>query len=115
MSVVAFLALNSISALSSSALCAVIYREGERIGFWGERIMGFFSSLLGFLGFGIGFPLGLFIGFYFFIYSESKDVEVITATAFVSCVFCYSTVAFIKLNENFHRFFDFRFLLFCFI
>ncbi|KAL8538578.1 hypothetical protein ACS0TY_000557 [Phlomoides rotata] len=38
-------------------------------------MMGFFSSLLGFLGFGIGFPLGLFIGFYFFIYSESEDVE----------------------------------------
>ncbi|KAL2227728.1 UNVERIFIED_CONTAM: Synaptotagmin-3 [Sesamum indicum] len=38
--------------------------------------MGFLSSLLGVLGFGIGFPFGLFIGFYFFIYSESEeDVE----------------------------------------
>ncbi|KAK6136179.1 hypothetical protein DH2020_030070 [Rehmannia glutinosa] len=37
--------------------------------------MGLLSSLLGILGFGIGFPFGIFIGFYFFIYSESKDVE----------------------------------------
>ncbi|KAL6545345.1 hypothetical protein OROGR_009219 [Orobanche gracilis] len=37
--------------------------------------MGFLSSLLGILGFGIGLPFGLFIGFYLFIFSESKDVE----------------------------------------
>ncbi|KAL7109769.1 hypothetical protein ACP275_06G196200 [Erythranthe tilingii] len=37
--------------------------------------MGFFSSLLGILGFGFGFPLGLFVGFYLFIYSQFKDVE----------------------------------------
>ncbi|KAL0402297.1 UNVERIFIED_CONTAM: Synaptotagmin-3 [Sesamum latifolium] len=35
--------------------------------------MGFLGSLLGVLGFGIGLPFGLFIGFYFFIYSESED------------------------------------------
>ncbi|XP_009608496.1 synaptotagmin-3-like isoform X1 [Nicotiana tomentosiformis] len=37
--------------------------------------MGLLSSLLGILGFGIGFLLGVFIGFYFFIYSEPTDVE----------------------------------------
>ncbi|KAL6545338.1 hypothetical protein OROGR_009212 [Orobanche gracilis] len=37
--------------------------------------MGFLSSLLRILGFGIGLPFGLFIGFYLFIFSESKDVE----------------------------------------
>ncbi|KAL6977208.1 Synaptotagmin-3 [Sarracenia purpurea var. burkii] len=37
--------------------------------------MGFLSSILGILGFGIGFPIGLLIGFYFFVFSEPKDVE----------------------------------------
>ncbi|KAI3458968.1 hypothetical protein Pfo_015631 [Paulownia fortunei] len=37
--------------------------------------MGFLSSLLGVLGFGIGLPFGLFIGFFFFVYSESEDIE----------------------------------------
>ncbi|KAK4430926.1 Synaptotagmin-3 [Sesamum alatum] len=35
--------------------------------------MGFLSSLLGVLGFGIGLPFGLVVGFYFFIYSESEE------------------------------------------
>ncbi|KAK6136047.1 hypothetical protein DH2020_030213 [Rehmannia glutinosa] len=46
--------------------------------------MGLLSSLLGILGFGIGFPFGLFIGFYFFIYSESKDVEMLAIKAWLS-------------------------------
>ncbi|KAK2993121.1 hypothetical protein RJ640_021793 [Escallonia rubra] len=37
--------------------------------------MGFLSSLVGILGFGIGISVGLIIGFYFFIYSEPEDVE----------------------------------------
>ncbi|PIN08527.1 hypothetical protein CDL12_18900 [Handroanthus impetiginosus] len=37
--------------------------------------MGFLTSLLGILGFGIGLPFGLLIGFYFFIYAESEDVK----------------------------------------
>ncbi|GER51268.1 calcium-dependent lipid-binding family protein [Striga asiatica] len=37
--------------------------------------MGFLSSLLGIFGFAIGLPLGVLIGFYLFIFSESKDVE----------------------------------------
>ncbi|KAG8380511.1 hypothetical protein BUALT_Bualt06G0023300 [Buddleja alternifolia] len=37
--------------------------------------MGLFSSLLGILGFVIGLLFGVLIGFYFFIYSESQDVE----------------------------------------
>ncbi|KAK1396439.1 Calcium-dependent lipid-binding (CaLB domain) family protein [Heracleum sosnowskyi] len=35
--------------------------------------MGFISSFLGILGFGVGIPLGLFIGFFLFIYSASQD------------------------------------------
>ena len=38
--------------------------------------MGFLSSLLEILGFGIGIPLGLVVGFYYFIYSKPKEVEV---------------------------------------
>ncbi|CAI9772993.1 unnamed protein product [Fraxinus pennsylvanica] len=37
--------------------------------------MGFLSSLLGIFGFGIGSLIGILFGFYFFIYSENKDVE----------------------------------------
>ncbi|GFS30068.1 calcium-dependent lipid-binding (CaLB domain) family protein [Actinidia rufa] len=37
--------------------------------------MGFLSSFLGILGFGIGIPIGLLIGFYLFVFSEPKDVE----------------------------------------
>uniref|UniRef100_A0A5B7A5P5 Putative synaptotagmin-3 isoform X1 n=1 Tax=Davidia involucrata TaxID=16924 RepID=A0A5B7A5P5_DAVIN len=37
--------------------------------------MGLLSSFLGFLGFGIGIPIGLFIGFYFLVYSEPKHVK----------------------------------------
>ncbi|CAK9136102.1 unnamed protein product [Ilex paraguariensis] len=44
-------------------------------GSWNRVQMGLLSTLLGILGFGIGIPIGLFIGFYFFIYSEPKDSE----------------------------------------
>ncbi|KAG6393191.1 hypothetical protein SASPL_147427 [Salvia splendens] len=37
--------------------------------------MGLLSSLFGMIGFGIGLPIGLFIGFYLFVYSKSEDVE----------------------------------------
>ncbi|XP_061999818.1 synaptotagmin-3-like isoform X1 [Rosa rugosa] len=37
--------------------------------------MGFLSSLLEILGLGIGIPLGLLVGFYYFIYSKPKEVE----------------------------------------
>ncbi|XP_057462931.1 synaptotagmin-3-like [Actinidia eriantha] len=37
--------------------------------------MGFLSSFLGILGFGIGIPIGLLIGFYLFVFSEPKNVE----------------------------------------
>lgn len=33
------------------------------------------SSLFGIVGFGIGLPIGLFIGFILFVFSESEDVE----------------------------------------
>jgi hypothetical protein len=39
--------------------------------------MGFLGTLLGILGFGIGILFGLLVGFFLFIYSEPKDVEVI--------------------------------------
>ncbi|KAM7526889.1 hypothetical protein LguiA_016791 [Lonicera macranthoides] len=37
--------------------------------------MEFVGSILGMVGFGIGIPLGLFIGFHFFIYSDPQDVQ----------------------------------------
>ncbi|KAL1535983.1 synaptotagmin-3-like [Salvia divinorum] len=37
--------------------------------------MGLLNSLLGMIGFGIGLPIGIFIGFYLFVYSKSEDVE----------------------------------------
>lgn len=38
--------------------------------------MGFVSTLLGIIGFGIGIPLGLVMGFFFFIYSKPDEVKV---------------------------------------
>ncbi|XP_016900286.2 synaptotagmin-3-like isoform X1 [Cucumis melo] len=37
--------------------------------------MGLFSTVFGFLGFGIGFPLGLLAGFFIFVYSVPKHVK----------------------------------------
>ncbi|GMY14757.1 synaptotagmin-3-like isoform X2 [Fagus crenata] len=37
--------------------------------------MGFLGSLLGIIGFGIGIPVGLLLGFFLFIYVEPGDVE----------------------------------------
>ncbi|XP_030450868.1 synaptotagmin-3 [Syzygium oleosum] len=37
--------------------------------------MGFLSTIFGILGFAIGLPLGLVVGFYLFVYSQPKDVE----------------------------------------
>ncbi|KAI3957365.1 hypothetical protein MKW98_003086 [Papaver atlanticum] len=37
--------------------------------------MGFVSSLLGIVGFGIGFPVGILIGYFLFIYYQPKDVK----------------------------------------
>ncbi|XP_010270400.1 PREDICTED: synaptotagmin-3-like [Nelumbo nucifera] len=37
--------------------------------------MGFLSSLLGILGFGIGIPVGLLVGYFLFIYFEPRDVK----------------------------------------
>ncbi|CAL9101812.1 synaptotagmin-2-like [Musa acuminata AAA Group] len=37
--------------------------------------MGFFSSVLGFFGFGIGIAVGLVIGYYLFIYFQPTDVK----------------------------------------
>lgn len=37
--------------------------------------MGFFSTLLGFCGFGLGMSIGLFIGYFLFIYFQPTDVK----------------------------------------
>ncbi|GMG99413.1 hypothetical protein Nepgr_001253 [Nepenthes gracilis] len=37
--------------------------------------MGFVSSFLGILGFGIGLSIGLLVGFFFFVYSKPQDLE----------------------------------------
>ncbi|KAF8395245.1 hypothetical protein HHK36_019187 [Tetracentron sinense] len=37
--------------------------------------MGFLSSILGIIGFGIGIPVGLLVGFFLFIYFEPNDVK----------------------------------------
>ncbi|XP_024317075.1 synaptotagmin-2 isoform X1 [Brachypodium distachyon] len=37
--------------------------------------MGFFSSVLGFFGFGVGITMGLVIGYYLFIYFQPTDVK----------------------------------------
>ncbi|PON67979.1 Synaptotagmin-like mitochondrial-lipid-binding domain containing protein [Trema orientale] len=37
--------------------------------------MGFLSSLLGIIGFGIGLPFGLILGFFFFIHSKPRKVQ----------------------------------------
>ncbi|XP_028124276.1 synaptotagmin-1-like [Camellia sinensis] len=37
--------------------------------------MGFFSTILGFTGFGVGVSAGLVIGYYFFIYFQPSDVK----------------------------------------
>ncbi|XP_068663626.1 synaptotagmin-3 [Aristolochia californica] len=37
--------------------------------------MGFLSTLMGILGFGFGIPIGILVGFFIFIRSESRDVK----------------------------------------
>ncbi|KAI9086873.1 hypothetical protein K1719_031196 [Acacia pycnantha] len=39
--------------------------------------MGLISSILGIIGFCIGIPLGLLVGFFLFVYSEPKEVKVV--------------------------------------
>lgn len=38
-------------------------------------VMGFFSTILGFTGFGIGVSIGLVIGYFIFVYSQTTDVK----------------------------------------
>ena len=45
--------------------------------FFGRRFdMGFFSTILGFCGFGFGISIGLVAGYFLFIYFQPIDVEV---------------------------------------
>lgn len=38
--------------------------------------MGFFSTIFGFCGFGLGISIGLVAGYFLFIYVQSSDVQV---------------------------------------
>ena len=38
--------------------------------------MGFFSSILGLFGFGVGISVGLVVGYFLFIYFQPTDVQV---------------------------------------
>jgi len=38
--------------------------------------MGFFSTIFGFFGFGVGISIGLVVGYFLFIYFQPTDVEV---------------------------------------
>ena len=38
--------------------------------------MGFFSTVLGFFGFGTGLSIGVVVGYYLFIYFQPTDVKV---------------------------------------
>ena len=49
--------------------------ERLELGIWNE--MGFFSTILGFFGFGIGVTIGLVAGYFLFIYFQPTDVKVI--------------------------------------
>lgn len=40
--------------------------------------MGFFSTIMGFCGFGVGVTTGLVIGYYSFIYFQPSDVKVLS-------------------------------------
>jgi len=38
--------------------------------------MGFVSTFLGIVGFAIGLPIGLILGFFLFVYSKPKEIKV---------------------------------------
>ena len=48
----------------------------------GSKKMGFVSALLEIIGFGVGIPFGLIIGYFIFIYKEPQDVKVINILHF---------------------------------
>lgn len=48
----------------------------EFVGSETEIKMGFFSTILGFCGFGVGISLGLVIGYVLFVYLLPNDVKV---------------------------------------
>ena len=52
--------------------------------------MGFLSSFLGVFGFAVGIPLGLLVGFFLFVYSETKHVKVNITTLIWMFVLFYS-------------------------
>lgn len=59
--------------------------------------MGFVGSLLGIIGFGIGIPLGLLLGFFLFIYIKPGDVKVINTSTHLSSFF--SSLVFLIINN----------------
>jgi hypothetical protein len=57
--------------------------------------MGFLGTLLGIIGFGIGIPVGLLLGFFLFIYVKpGDDVKVMPVNPIASFFFSF----FINLN-----------------
>lgn len=62
--------------------------------------MGFFSTIFGFCGFGVGISMGLMIGYYLFIYFQPSDVKAKFFYLYVSCIqlFCSSFFLFVFMD-----------------
>lgn len=45
--------------------------------------MGFFSTVLGFCGFGVGISIGLVAGYFLFIYFQPTDAKVLSFSSFL--------------------------------
>ena len=65
--------------------------------------MGFFSTIFGFFGFGIGITVGLVIGYFLFIYVQPSDVKVSSA---ILNALCIVRTALLSL-DSFHAYFVF--------
>ena len=50
--------------------------------------MGFFSTILGFCGFGVGISIGLVAGYFLFIYFQPTDVKVPLFLYLSECFLC---------------------------
>lgn len=66
--------------------------------------MGLLSSLFGMIGFGLGLPIGLFIGFYLFVYSKSEDVEVINPFSNCCSLLCVRACVCVRVSTVALRF-----------
>ena len=74
-----------------SALFSSLFTSSSSSSFSNQNEqMGLVSSFLGILGFAVGIPLGLFVGFFLFVYSETKHVKVNITTLIWMFVLFYS-------------------------